>query len=179
VSIEEIQAAYYMVAATGVLVAAGFYVMNLRETMKNRRAALANNMQQTIETEDWQKRFMNTLNMQWSDFEDFKRKYDSSVDVESYARRFSVLITYDNYGQQFRLGVIDLDAFSDVWALGIVCCWIKFKEIVEGYRKWQYPKGAFTDFELLANALKKKMIDSDPEFLKKINLLLETQSMKQ
>ena len=35
VSIEEIQAAYYMVAATGVLVAAVYYVMTLRTTQRN------------------------------------------------------------------------------------------------------------------------------------------------
>jgi hypothetical protein len=34
VTIEEIQAAYYMVAATGVLVAAGYYVINLQITRR-------------------------------------------------------------------------------------------------------------------------------------------------
>jgi hypothetical protein len=37
VSFEEIQAAYYMVAATGVLVAAIYYIMNLRNAVRDRR----------------------------------------------------------------------------------------------------------------------------------------------
>jgi hypothetical protein len=35
VDLAEIQAAYYMVAATGVLVAAVYYVMTLRTTQRN------------------------------------------------------------------------------------------------------------------------------------------------
>jgi hypothetical protein len=44
VTIEEIQAAYYMVAATGVLVAAAFYILNIRETMRNRRGTFSSNV---------------------------------------------------------------------------------------------------------------------------------------
>jgi hypothetical protein len=40
VDLSEIQAAYYMVAATGVLVAAVFYIMNLREQRRNARLTL-------------------------------------------------------------------------------------------------------------------------------------------
>jgi hypothetical protein len=40
VDLAEIQAAYYMVAATGVLVAAIYYVLNLRNTIDNRKAQL-------------------------------------------------------------------------------------------------------------------------------------------
>ena len=44
VELAEIQAVYYMVAATGVLVAAVFYMFNLRETMRNRKATFNNNV---------------------------------------------------------------------------------------------------------------------------------------
>ncbi|MDH5364755.1 MAG: hypothetical protein OEY99_02855 [Aigarchaeota archaeon] len=56
VSFEEIQAAYYMVAATGVLVAAVFYVLNLRISRRNQELSLraleqsAQAQQQTLET---------------------------------------------------------------------------------------------------------------------------------
>ncbi len=40
VSIDEIQAAYYMVAATGVLIAAIYYVYNLKTTLQTRQAQL-------------------------------------------------------------------------------------------------------------------------------------------
>ena len=40
VGFEEIQAAYYMVAATGVLVAAIYYVFKMRTTLQTRQARL-------------------------------------------------------------------------------------------------------------------------------------------
>ena len=40
VELAEIQAAYYMVAATGVLVAAIYYVFNMRATLQTRQAQL-------------------------------------------------------------------------------------------------------------------------------------------
>jgi len=40
VDLVEIQAAYYMVAATGVLVAAGYYVLNMRTQTRTREAQL-------------------------------------------------------------------------------------------------------------------------------------------
>jgi len=40
VDLAEIQAAYYMVAATGVLVAAIYYVVTLRTTQRNMKANL-------------------------------------------------------------------------------------------------------------------------------------------
>ena len=43
VSFEEIQTAYYMVAATGVLVAVAYYIFNLREVGLSRRISFTNN----------------------------------------------------------------------------------------------------------------------------------------
>ena len=40
VDLFEIQAAYYMVAATGVLIAAVYYVLNMRATLQTRQAQL-------------------------------------------------------------------------------------------------------------------------------------------
>jgi hypothetical protein len=56
VDLGEIQAAYYMVAATGVLVAAAYYILNLRVIQRNQELTLkaleqsAKAQQQTLET---------------------------------------------------------------------------------------------------------------------------------
>ncbi|MGD0805669.1 MAG: hypothetical protein ABSA11_16530 [Candidatus Bathyarchaeia archaeon] len=98
VDLSEIQAAYYMVAATGVLVAAVYYTLNMRETAKNRRATFANTMLQSTLTEEWNLRHIEVMNMHWNDFEDFKRKYDSSVDPQIYAKRLSIWASDDRIG---------------------------------------------------------------------------------
>jgi hypothetical protein len=40
VELAEIQTAYYMVAATGVLIAAIYYIFNMRATLQTRQAQL-------------------------------------------------------------------------------------------------------------------------------------------
>ena len=49
VDLAEIQAAYYMVAATGVLVAAVFYILNIRISQRNQELMLKA-QHQTLET---------------------------------------------------------------------------------------------------------------------------------
>ena len=81
VSFEEIQTAYYMVAATGVLIAAIFYVHNLRETAKNRRVTLTTSLMQPVLTKEGMRDFeLNSID--WSDLEDLK--YDSRVNPDNF-----------------------------------------------------------------------------------------------
>ena len=170
----DVQTLTTMFGGIGIGVAAIYYIFNLRETMKNRRVTMANNIQQNLLTEDWQLRFIEVLNMQWSDFEDFKRKYDSSVDTKSFAKRQTVLASYDNLGTQYLLGALDLDYFKGIAAVGIIVTWLKFKPIIEAYRSWEYPVDSFVGFEYLANALLKRYSVSDPDLMKKMNRLLST-----
>ena len=71
-SFEEIQASYYMVAATGVLLAAVFYILNLRISQKNQEISMKNQelmlkaQQQTLETRQAQM-FMNIYQTDYSD----------------------------------------------------------------------------------------------------------------
>ena len=169
VSFQDIQTAHYMVAATGVLVAAVFYIVNLRETTKNRRITFTNSVTQQLFSEEGVRRELDCYSMQWKDFNDFKNKYDSSVNPESYVKRNSLLVQYDNIGRQYRSGVIDLDAFGSVSAYALVLAWLKFKPIIEGYRGLEYPRDGFSDFEFIAEALEKRLKDKDPEFMKVID----------
>ena len=135
VSIEEIQAAYYMVAATGVLVAAMFYIVNLRETTKNRRITFTNSVMQHLLTEEGVRREMDCYSMQWTDFDDFKRKYDSRVNPENYSKRNSLWLQYDSMGYLYKSGLIDLDTVANVGGGMLLWDWLKFKPIIEEFRK--------------------------------------------
>jgi hypothetical protein len=48
VELAEIQAAYYIVAATGVLIAAIYYVLNMRAIQRNSKAALETRQAQLL-----------------------------------------------------------------------------------------------------------------------------------
>ena len=76
-------------SSTGVVLGVIYYMVNLREQMKNRRVALATQLLTTINSEGAQRKYYELMSMQWKDFEDFKSKYDSSVNPENYIKRFT------------------------------------------------------------------------------------------
>jgi hypothetical protein len=153
VDLAEIQAAYYMVAATGVLAAAVFYIVNLRETTKNRRITFTNSMMQQLLTEEGVRREMDCYSMQWKDFNDFMQKYDSRVNPENYTKRMSLWLMYDSIGHLYRSGLIDLDTVASVGQAFILWDWLKFKPIIEEYRKTDLGPRGFRNFEYLAESI--------------------------
>jgi hypothetical protein len=160
VTIEEIQAAYYMVAATGVLVAAIFYILNLRtqqenlkETTRNRRATFTYNIMQPFTTKEFAKDWLNLLAMRWEDFEDFQKKYDSRVNPNNFALRLSYWNLCDSVGYQYRSGLIDIDTVYNVYGNWISLIWRKFEPVIKEYRKTDFSKGSYENFEYLANAI--------------------------
>jgi hypothetical protein len=163
VDLEVIQSAYYMVAATGVLVAAVFYIINLRETTKNRRITYTNTVMQQLLTEEGVRRENDCYMMQWTDFQDFKKKYDSRVNPENYSKRMSLWLQYDSIGYLYRSGLIDLDTVANVGSGLLVWDWLKFKPIIEEYRKTGdiSPRG-FRNFEYLAEAVMKRWENNAP-----------------
>ena len=176
VSFEEIQAAYYMVAATGVLVAAIYYIQNMKETAKNRRAALTNNILQTFLSEEGMSRFLDLLAMQWSDYDDYMRKYDSRVNPRSFALRVSFWNTCDLLGYQYREGMLDLKSIYNVGGTFIENAWVKFGPIIEEYRKRDYSTDMYENFEYLAGVLTKMKESKDSAYTeKRLRVLVEHQ----
>jgi hypothetical protein len=86
VDLSEIQAAYYMVAATGVLVAAIYYVMNMRasrktqelaqktqeQTLETRQAQLFIQLYTTFTSYEFKTKWNDIMHVwQWKDFKDY------------------------------------------------------------------------------------------------------------
>jgi hypothetical protein len=77
VTLDEIQAAYYMVAATGVLVAAVFYVLNMRAQNRNRVAQLFMNIaNQSFNNPEWLRAYKAFTRTNWRSAKEFMEVYD-------------------------------------------------------------------------------------------------------
>lgn len=72
-----LQSLSYVAAAIGVCAAASYYIFNLRETTRSRRVALTNTLIQSFISEEGSRRWADMMNMEWKDFDDFYKKYDS------------------------------------------------------------------------------------------------------
>jgi hypothetical protein len=124
-----------MVAATGVLVAAGYYILNMRETSRSRKVALTNNLLQAMFSEEGTRRHISLLNMEWTDLEDFKRKYDSKINEEDFVKR-TVFLTNVNYmSYLIEEGLLDIGSVYEVCGEAIMDNWLKFESIYEIYAK--------------------------------------------
>lgn len=109
VDLATLQAVSYIIGSLGVLMAAVYYVLNLRETVKNRRITLTNTMMQPFMSEEGCRRFIDLVTMEWSDLEDYKRKYDSRTNPANFAKRYSMWNLCENFGRLYREGLIDLE----------------------------------------------------------------------
>ena len=81
-----IETVSYIAGALGVFVATVFYVLNLRETTKNRKITLTTTMMQPFNTEEGVKRFTDLLFMEWKDWDDYHKKYDVRFNPDNYAK---------------------------------------------------------------------------------------------
>jgi hypothetical protein len=164
VDLAEIQTAYYMVAATGVLVAAVFYILNLMETIKNRRAALTLSLVQSTYSLENGRANGELLNMQWKDWGDFYSKYDSTVNIDNYAKRAWLMSTCEALGLLYRKGMLDKETLYNLTSNYVLNFWIKFKPLIEEYRKLDYGSDAYKEWESLANEFARIRAEKDPSW---------------
>jgi hypothetical protein len=165
VDLAEIQAAYYMVAATGVLIAAVFYVLNMRETTRNRRMALTNSLMQNFTSEEGSRRWMELMQTEWKDFDDFRAKYDSSVNIDNFAKRNYIWNTCDMLGYQYMSGQLDLGTLWSICNTAVSSAWDKFGPIILEYKRLgEYYKHMWENFEYLAYVMSKAMAKADPGY---------------
>ena len=173
----------YIAGALGVCVAAGYYVMtlrvqqaNMKETMLNRRATLTNSLIQPFATKEWAKMNLELTSMKWDSFEDFKKKYDSRVNPENYATRQAVYTLCDYIGYQYKTGLIDFDAVYNVAGFWIADYWKEFGEVIREYRKSDYPSDYLENWEFIGEKLWRMKLEKDPEWGKKMSVVIETHS---
>ncbi len=148
-----LQSLSYMAGALGVCIAAIYYVINLREMNKNRKITLTTTVMQPFVTEEGVKLLIDLINQEWSDLDDFMRRYDSRVNPENYAKRISMWNLCENCGRLYREGLLDIETLHGGSAYFIQLLWVKFKPIIEMYRKSDFTKGHYSNFEYVAEKL--------------------------
>ncbi len=98
------QSVSYIAGSLGLCVAAFYYALSLREANRNRRMTLTTSLMQNFISEEGQKRFIDLMNMQWTNFDDYYKKYDSTVNPENFAKRNCFFNTCEVLGYQYRIG---------------------------------------------------------------------------
>jgi hypothetical protein len=155
VELSDIQTVYYMIAATGVLVAVFYNIQNIRGTSRNRRVNFTTNLINKFTSKEGLRDWYELMGMRWENFDDFKRKYDSSVNPENFIQRLHFWNMCDHVGWQLIVGAVDWSTISQHkgWSHLIRNSWIKFKPIIEEYRKMAYNTDDYGHWEYLADRM--------------------------
>jgi hypothetical protein len=164
VTLDEIQAVYYMVAATGVLVAAGYYVLNMKATLETRQIGLIQNISTNIANEEGQKRYFELMNYEWTDYEDFVRKYDSENNPDAAAKRYALWNDFNTMGMIIRKGLVKAEDLYNIGFSGLPLFWEKYKPIVEEVRRRYNGSEYSRDMEFLAGEMLRYVQSKDPSY---------------
>jgi hypothetical protein len=160
VSFEEIQAGYYMIAATGVLVAAAYYVMNIRATLQTRQAQMFMQIYNQSHNDPtfldaWRK--MDSIS--WGTYEEFKNLLKDEEKARALIRVGSF---YEGLGVLVKERLIDIRLVALLMTIMTRTWWEKYKPIIEDARKQlDYPR-YLSESEYLYNELM-KYLEKHPE----------------
>jgi len=167
VSFEEIQAANYMVAATGVLIAAVYYVYNMRinqrtmkTTLETRQTQLFMQLLALYNSKDFMLDYARVAyEIQYENLEGWVRKYGPQTNREYWASWGRVGRFFDGTGILVRKGLIDADLVIDEMRELILLAWDKVKPWVLEARINMNSPHTWENFEFLAGEARKKHVD--------------------
>ena len=167
VDLAEIQAAYYMVAATGVLVAAVYYVMNIRTTQRNMKANLETRHAQMFmqiygkwSEGDFSNHWFDLFGTVWTDYGKFKETILENPDK---MKSLSVLVRFfEGLGVLVKENLLNIHLIALTMAGDTRSFWEQYKSIVRDWRKdWKQPR-LMSETEYLYDELMRYM-EAHPE----------------
>jgi hypothetical protein len=135
VSFEEIQATYFIVATVGIIVASANYLRVTLEDSKKKRIDTANNLMQMLTCRDGARSWLELLNMEWTDYEDFERRYGTDYNLDNAVLRTHIWFTYDTIGHQVREGLADMRTVYYSAGIFALWMWVKFEPIIDEHRR--------------------------------------------
>jgi hypothetical protein len=162
VDLAEIQAAYYMVAATGVIVAAVYYVLNIRATQRNlkqtletRQTQLFMDLYEVFRNKEFQRDVATIYNIwQWKDYDEFEVKYGRTTHPDEYSSYLSVVNYFGGLGVLVKRGMIDPSLVKDLMSGVVTRFWEKIEKLtLETRVRRSWPKYD-DDVEYLYNVMK-------------------------
>jgi len=149
-----LQTVSIVVASAGVLLAAVYYVWQIRHQTKLRRTDLVWRMSLTLYADDYREAILKVLNLDFKDYEDFAEKYGPYLSDSPTMRALTKINTlYDSMGTLVRKKLIDPELANSAFGYASRRAWEKVKPIIEGYRRAIGVPEYLGDFEYLYNEM--------------------------
>ena len=173
VDLAEIQFAYYMLAATGVLVAAIYYIISLRYNMKARETEICRLFTSDFVSDQGMQRYAVMMTMEWKDHEDFMKKYGYS-NSEMLGKWTSTFFAYEALGILLKNKVVNAERLYAMGGFGAIKAWEKYKDIIQTRRDVAWGQDFWSTAEFFAQEMLKIKTKHDASFKDKLETYRRT-----
>ena len=157
------QTIFQFIQTAGIIVGIAYYIMNIQTQRKNQELQLETRQAQLFaqiflkySEVDSLINYFTVLNMKWEDYEDYQKKYDSTVNPESAARRYNEFTNFNFVGKLLKEGLIDFDLVYVMMQDTPLYQWDMWKDVIYEDRKQMYDEGWLEYWEYLADKILEK-----------------------
>jgi hypothetical protein len=150
----DIQTISIAIASTGILVAAIYYVLQLRHQSRMRQTDLVMRLYATFGSTEFQMAYLKMMGIESEDYADYVKKYGADIEVRTALN--SVGMFFEGIGVLAKRKLINMDLVDDLFSTNILHAWEKIKPVAEGVRKKVGRSQPWEWFEYLYNEMKKR-----------------------
>ena len=151
----DIQTISIAIASAGVLVAAIYYVLQIRHQKRMRQTDVLMRLYSTWVSEDLQKAGWAVMELEYKDYEDYVKKYGASGTLHNILV-WRVGHFFNGIGVLVQSQLADINLVDKLFGFYVIWLWEIMKPMVEGSRKqFNVPK-SLEWFEYLYNEMKKR-----------------------
>jgi len=140
------QTLFQFLQTVGILVGIIYYLFIMRNSQRNQQMQLETRQldlfmrwHQELTKPEVLRTLFQVGDLEWEDFDDFRRKYDHTINPEDSSKRLATWYFWDGIGYILSRGMIDADTVHDMLGAYALGHWIKFEPIIQEYRK-QYDR---------------------------------------
>jgi len=163
VDLAEIQTVYYMVAATGVLVAAAYYIVALRSANRTRQAQLLMNIASlSFNNHEWNRAYKKFTDTQFNSAKDFIKMWETGTDNELLDAYNILGGFYESLGVFIKEGLIDIRLIALLMTLYVRGFYEKIAPYIDEIRRHYNKPRILSEAKYLYDELM-KYLEKHPE----------------
>ncbi len=143
-----------VIASAGVLVAATYYVLQIRHQTKLRQTDMVMRLYATFGSTEFQRAYQRVASLEFEDYADYMKKYAKNIEVR--AAMYTVTVFFEGVGVLAKRKLINMDLVDDLFTFPILETWQKVAPILKGVRELQKSPSIAEWFEYVYNEMQKR-----------------------
>jgi len=146
----------YVGTIVGVAVGVTWYIIQFRNMVRTRQAALFMQLYSTFCNKEFQKDYAEMLfKHEWRDFDEWMEKYGPQSNLDSFASYVSVPAYFEGIGVLVKRKLLDIELVNDMLSSQIMLFWEKIEDLTSEYRRLMNRPQLWEWYEYLYNEIKK------------------------